>query len=52
MLALAFVLFAAGVACLVWDERVNQPHRAVEQTARREQVDLERMFRLPSRVPR
>jgi hypothetical protein len=52
MLSLAaLVLFVAGVACLLRDGHVNQTRRAVV-LVRGDEVDLERMFRLPSRLPR
>jgi hypothetical protein len=48
-LAAVFALFLAGVACFVRDGRVNTPRRGLATT---EVIDLERMFRLPSRLPR
>ena len=49
LLAAVFALCLAGVACFVRDSRINASRRTCLMAA---EVDLERMFRLPSRLPR
>lgn len=49
-LATVFGLLFAGLACFVRDSRVNATRRSFGLATAHD--DLERMFRLPARVPR